>query len=601
MQNHTSFLTKLSLIALTTIMVGCSTTAPRMDSPLLKGLPPSCENNDNCLEQRNKVQQFNQQQLNKQYKEEWQFNATEKAKPPQLGLALSGGGTRAASFSIGVLKALHEEGILNKVDVLSAVSGGSYAAYWLYQQHYYMDKIPAAYSYTRNTIFNSFDFEQYGYRTYDYDHYKNYGATGDNYNILCSKGSDCPRDPQYRFQRHLETYSDILARPTSRPGQLWDYTLKGGAWLISYPTHIIANGLFDTQTNLNPLRRFYENGLERTYGLSPLDFEGEKYANDTTFLWANKAHARDLDFTDLKTWLLNNNDSKNRLPYLVVNTTTGYGNTGLLWNKFGQFESTLTNRIFEFTPLHYGSSSYGYTTSESSVSLSRSVSISGAAVDSQAESKFTSLLTAMTNTNLGYYIPNYNKSTFNRSRQYIPFPFYYFASGTAMDISAPHIYLSDGGHAENLGVFSLVRRGVGTIIVVDAENDTQSGFEGVGILKRALKQEFNATMTLDTDKINNVYDAKTSIITGTISDIPGICGSDSCTIKLIYVKLSMQKKKMAWSCTKDCYPLTVMNYHNKKPSIFPHEPTTDIEYSADQFRAYRDLGHYIGKGIKQHL
>lgn len=44
---------------------------------------------------------------------------------PKLGLALSGGGHRAAFFHIGVLAALAELGLLRKVRVLSTVSGGS--------------------------------------------------------------------------------------------------------------------------------------------------------------------------------------------------------------------------------------------------------------------------------------------------------------------------------------------------------------------------------------------------------------------------------------------------------------------------------------------
>jgi NTE family protein len=45
----------------------------------------------------------------------------------RIGLALSGGGYRAAAFHIGTLKKLHELGILQKVSVLSTISGGSIA------------------------------------------------------------------------------------------------------------------------------------------------------------------------------------------------------------------------------------------------------------------------------------------------------------------------------------------------------------------------------------------------------------------------------------------------------------------------------------------
>jgi NTE family protein len=43
----------------------------------------------------------------------------------KFGLALSGGGYRAAAFHLGTLRALHRIGVLDKVDVISSVSGGS--------------------------------------------------------------------------------------------------------------------------------------------------------------------------------------------------------------------------------------------------------------------------------------------------------------------------------------------------------------------------------------------------------------------------------------------------------------------------------------------
>jgi NTE family protein len=46
-------------------------------------------------------------------------------RPPELGLALSGGGFRASFFHVGVLARLAETGVLRKVEVISTVSGGS--------------------------------------------------------------------------------------------------------------------------------------------------------------------------------------------------------------------------------------------------------------------------------------------------------------------------------------------------------------------------------------------------------------------------------------------------------------------------------------------
>ncbi len=50
----------------------------------------------------------------------------------RIGLALSGGGSRAAAFHRGTLRALDEIGLLRRIDVVSTVSGGSlFGAAWL--------------------------------------------------------------------------------------------------------------------------------------------------------------------------------------------------------------------------------------------------------------------------------------------------------------------------------------------------------------------------------------------------------------------------------------------------------------------------------------
>lgn len=59
------------------------------------------------------------------------------ADAPVVGLGLSGGGIRSASFNLGVLQALQRKGLLSRIDYLSSVSGGGYIASclsWLRQQ-----------------------------------------------------------------------------------------------------------------------------------------------------------------------------------------------------------------------------------------------------------------------------------------------------------------------------------------------------------------------------------------------------------------------------------------------------------------------------------
>lgn len=57
------------------------------------------------------------------------FNRPEQEKniPRAItGLSLSGGGIRSAIFNLGVLQALAKNGLLQKIDYLSTVSGGGY-------------------------------------------------------------------------------------------------------------------------------------------------------------------------------------------------------------------------------------------------------------------------------------------------------------------------------------------------------------------------------------------------------------------------------------------------------------------------------------------
>src|SRR5438445_604801 len=71
-----------------------------------------------------------------QYRGEWRLRhaRTGRWQPPQRCLALSGGGLRSAAFSIGVMMGLEEKEGLEQFDVISAVSGGSYALSWVYTQ-----------------------------------------------------------------------------------------------------------------------------------------------------------------------------------------------------------------------------------------------------------------------------------------------------------------------------------------------------------------------------------------------------------------------------------------------------------------------------------
>lgn len=59
--------------------------------------------------------------------------ADDQSIAPVIALALSGGGARAMAFHLGCMRALHDRGLLERVAVLSTVSGGSViGACWAY-------------------------------------------------------------------------------------------------------------------------------------------------------------------------------------------------------------------------------------------------------------------------------------------------------------------------------------------------------------------------------------------------------------------------------------------------------------------------------------
>ena len=67
----------------------------------------------------------------------------------------------------------------------------------------------------------------------------------------------------------------------------------------------------------------------------------------------------------------------------------------------------------------------------------------------------------MINWDHGFYLPNYNQEPDIREKneeQLIPFPFYFWSGHYVKDKDGSKFVLSDGGHMENLGLFSLVRR-----------------------------------------------------------------------------------------------------------------------------------------------
>ncbi len=503
------------------------------------------------------VARSNAELLKKYQQNEWIYNR-DPSGPPQLCVAMSGGGMRSAAYNIGVLHGLYDLGVLPKVDILSSVSGGGYALSWFYLQQYYSHR---------------------------HGQHVDAGALFDT-----TKDKE-GNDQENRFQNYLARHGNFFYKSASGAYEISRAVLGG---IAAWPVNLIANGIFDWRLNLNPLRHNYENNIERVFHLVP-DATEEKLLNRAWFWSTSAVEPKDeAELPQLRKFILDR-----RLPYFIINTTAAIDDDGWRYN------SELSKSVYEFTPWHYGSDAFGYRTESFPLNMSRAVSISGAAYDSTSlPGARRQVAASLINGDLGYHISNPQEST-SWWMYPLPFPFYVLPHNVR-DIHGPSIYLTDGGHSENLAAYSLVRRLCKQIVIVDAEHDPTFQFEGLRRLQRRLVAELGVELRVpgvEPDASGQVdFDRSCPVVRGEIGEF--LLPNNDDTVKphrlgVTYIKLSMD------TANSEKYPPTVSDYYDKhhapkttswlgdsSEDPFPQQPTTDQKFSEGQFSAYRDLGRF---------
>jgi hypothetical protein len=152
------------------------------------------------------------------------------------------------------------------------------------------------------------------------------------------------------------------------------------------------------------------------------------------------------------------------------------------------------------------------------------------------------------------------------------------------DAKANYVYLSDGGHFENLGVYELVRRRCRLIVVVDASADGKLDFDDLGNAIRKCGTDLGIPIHIDVGKIDLLKDAQFSrahCVQGIIDYAKVDPGAPNGT--LLYIKPSLLGTECA----------DVLNYR-KTNKAFPHQTTADQWFDETQFESYRALGYRIG-------
>ena len=151
-----------------------------------------------------------------------------------------------------------------------------------------------------------------------------------------------------------------------------------------------------------------------------------------------------------------------------------------------------------------------------------------------------------------------------------------------------YVYLSDGGHFENLAIYELVRRRCKYIIACDADADQGMKFEDLGNAIRKCRSDFGVEITIDPTpmeiktpaKPGEHGFAKAHCVYGEIR-YPKTSTEEESKGEILYLKPTI---------TGDV-PRDVLAYRDAH-SEFPDQSTADQWFDESQFESYRRLGLY---------
>jgi len=341
--------------------------------------------------------------------------------------------------------------------------------------------------------------------------------------------------------------------------------------------------LFSCLINVNrfSLHAVYRNRLVRAYLGSARAFSDARAGRD-------KNRRRNADpFTDFDQ---NDNVRMKDLPKRkllhVLNTTLNVTATkNLAWQQ-------RKAEPFTITPLSCGNPNVCYRPSEQfasstgGVTLGTAMAISGAAVSPNMGSHSSPLvcfLLMLTNLRLGWWLgnPRHDKYMKEGPNPSIVAMLKELAGHTTDDGS--WIYLSDGGHFDNIGLYEMVRRRCRLIVVSDAGEDPECSLSDLGDCLRKIYIDLGISIDFEDFEIKKRQD-------------PPVPGKYFAIARITYPH-TPEDVEPGWLL----YVKT--NYHGDERTdirsyatahaLFPNESTADQWFSESQIESYRALGAHI--------
>lgn len=261
---------------------------------------------------------------------------------------------------------------------------------------------------------------------------------------------------------------------------------------------------------------------------------------------------------------------------------------------------------FTLSPSHCGSAMLKYRSTKNlaadqELTLADTMAISGAALTpTYFVHHILTIVMAVLNLRLGKWLPN---PTGRRRGQLRLRTLSIAWQAITRDIQHRDcILVTDGGHAENLGVGELLDRRCALIVLSDAGYDPDFHFASFAKLVREYRNEHGIEFyRLDKDEPVNLTDAFQPVGSGKPSNRHFLCarirypanesahGEIAQWGLLVYIKPTLTGDEDA----------DVINYHRRNPS-FPHDKTADQAFNEAQFESYRRLGYVTGLDLCQH-
>lgn len=241
---------------------------------------------------------------------------------------------------------------------------------------------------------------------------------------------------------------------------------------------------------------------------------------------------------------------------------------------------------FTITPLHCGSRELGYRPSSEyakgnqvPISLGTAITISGAAASPNMgyhSSPATGFIMTLLNARLGAWLGNPGKAGAHTWTH--PGPRSAIASLLReafglTNAASKYVYLSDGGHFENLGLYEMIQRRCKTIVVLDGGCDETFSYEDLGNALRKIRIDLDTHITFTDGGITPLRERTKRCAVADIRYPDGQTG------QLVYVK------PMAIGNL----PPDVASYAAVNPT-FPHQSTADQWFDESQTESYRMLG-----------